>query len=53
MKLLDQIRQVMRLKHYSYRTEQCYASWVQQFIRFHKRGDEWRHPNTMGAAEVE
>jgi integron integrase len=49
MKLLDQVRQVLRVKHYSYRTEQCYVGWITRFIRF----QGLRHPNTMGAAEVE
>ena len=49
MKLLDQVRQSARVKHFSYRTEQAYVYWVERFIRFHGI----RHPNTMGAAEVE
>jgi hypothetical protein len=36
-KLLEQMRDVMRLKHYSYRTEQTYCDWVERFIRFHFR----------------
>ena len=36
LKLLDQIREVMRLKHYSLRTEQTYADWVRRFVHFHK-----------------
>ncbi|MGC8827326.1 MAG: phage integrase N-terminal SAM-like domain-containing protein, partial [Anaerolineae bacterium] len=31
-KLLDQLREVLRLKHYSYRTEQAYVDWVRRFI---------------------
>src|SRR5262245_40550182 len=49
MKLLDQVRQVARVKHFSYRTEQCYVHWAERYIRFHGI----RHPNTMGAPEVE
>jgi site-specific recombinase XerD len=49
MKLLDQVRQAVRVKHFSYRTEQCYVHWIERFIRFHGI----RHPNTMGAPEVE
>lgn len=49
MKLLDQVRQVARVRHFSYRTEQAYAYWIERFIRFHGI----RHPNTMGAEEVE
>ena len=44
MKLLDQVREVLRLKHYSYRTEQCYIAWIVRFIRHHGL----RHLNTMG-----
>jgi integron integrase len=53
MKLLDQVRQSLRVKHYSYRTEQCYLRWIEQYVRFHKRGDAWRHPASLGAREVE
>src|SRR5262249_39618035 len=49
MKLLDQLREATRVKHFSYRTEQCYVYWAERFIRFHGI----RHPNTMGAPEVE
>jgi len=48
-KLLDQMRDRIRVKHYSIRTEQVYCEWVKQFIRFHR----YRHPVEMGASEVE
>ena len=35
-KLLDQMREVMRLKHYSIRTEQTYVDWVRRYVRFHQ-----------------
>ncbi len=48
-KLLDQLREVLRLKHYSYRTEQAYLRWIQRFILFHNK----RHPREMGAPEIQ
>jgi integrase len=36
LKLLDQVREVMRLKHYSIRTERCYCDWIRRYIHFHK-----------------
>lgn len=48
-KLLDQLREVLRLKHYSYRTEEAYTDWVRRFILFHNK----RHPNEMGAPEIQ
>lgn len=48
-KLLDQVRDAIRLKHYSYRTEQSYVGWIRRFILFHNK----RHPQEMGIAEVE
>jgi len=48
-RLLDQMRDRIRVKHYSIRTEQVYCEWVKHFIRFHR----YRHPADMGAAEVE
>ena len=47
-KLLDQMRDVMRVKHYSFRTEQTYCDWVERFIRFHGM----RHPRDLGEPEV-
>jgi site-specific recombinase XerD len=47
-KLLDQVRDRIRLKHYSIRTEQAYVDWIRRFILFHHK----RHPSEMGAAEV-
>ena len=47
-KLLDHVRDVMRLKHYSLRTERTYCDWIARFIRFH----ELRHPRDMGEAEL-
>jgi integron integrase len=49
LRLLDQLRQRIRYKHYSLRTEKAYLFWVRRFIRFH----ELKHPRTMGVAEVE
>ena len=48
-KLLDQVRDKIRFKHYSIRTEQAYLDWIRRFILFHKK----RHPAEMGASEVE
>ena len=50
LKLMDQVRQVMRYHHYAYRTEQTYCDWILRFIRFH--GSK-RHPKDMGKSEVE
>ena len=36
LKLLDQIREVMRLKHYSLRTERTYGDWVRRYVHFHQ-----------------
>ena len=36
LKLLDQVREVMRLKHYSIRTEQCYCDWIRRYVKFHR-----------------
>ncbi len=48
-KLLDQMRQALRARHYSYRTEQAYIHWVRRFILFHGK----RHPAEMGVPEIE
>ncbi len=48
-KLLDQVRNSLRQKNYSYRTEQTYPGWIKRFILFHDK----RHPNEMGEKEIE
>lgn len=48
IKLIDRVREAMRLKHYSLRTERTYSDWIERFIRFH----DLRHPREMGEAEV-
>jgi integron integrase len=47
-KLLDRVRQTMRVNRYSPRTEEVYVEWIKRFIRFHGV----RHPQEMGAEEV-
>ncbi len=47
-KLLDRVRQHLRARHYSIRTEQAYIDWIRRFILFHGK----RHPNEMGEAEI-
>ena len=48
-KLLELVRETLRTKHYSYRTEQAYVDWIKRFIIFHNK----RHPRDMGAEEVQ
>ena len=53
-KLLDQVRNVLRRKHYSIRTERAYVDWIKRFIRFHKTAQgTFRHPRDMGEPEIE
>lgn len=47
-KLLDQVRYVIRVKHFSIRTEDAYVHWIRKFILFHGK----RHPLEMGETEV-
>ncbi|WP_421621848.1 integron integrase [Alkalilimnicola ehrlichii] len=45
---LDQVRDAIRVRHYSIRTEQAYLTWIRRYILFHGK----RHPGEMGAAQV-
>ena len=47
-RLLDRVRQAIRLRHYSRRTEQAYIGWIRRFIVFHGK----RHPRELGEREV-
>jgi len=44
-RLLDDVRDVIRIKHYSIRTEQAYLQWIRRYILFHGK----RHPRELGA----
>ena len=46
--LLDRVRQAIRPRHYSSRTEEAYVGWIRRFILFHKK---W-HPADMGEMET-
>ena len=46
---MDALRDKLRVKQYSYKTEQAYLDWTERFIRFHKL----RHPSEMGKSEIE
>ena len=48
-KLLDQVRDKLRVKHYSIRTEHAYVDWIKRYIIFHGK----RHPKNMGARDIE
>ena len=43
-KLLEEVRALIRTRHYSYRTEEAYLNWIRQYILFHRK----RHPTEMG-----
>ena len=48
-KLLDHVRDILRLKHYACATEKSYLAWVRKYILFHQK----RHPKEMGKTEIE
>jgi integron integrase len=50
LKLMDQVRQVLRYHHYAYRTEQTYCEWIVRFIKFHGAKI---HPAEMGKSHIE
>jgi len=47
-KLLDEVRDSIRVRHYSIRTEEAYVRWIKEYIFFHDK----RHPAEMGEREV-
>src|SRR5512145_1096004 len=47
-RLLDQVRDAVRARHYSRRTEKAYVAWIRRYILFHGK----RHPAEMGAPEL-
>ena len=48
-KLLDIVRDKIRFKHYSMKTEKSYTGWIKHYILFHHK----KHPIEMGKAEIE
>lgn len=53
-RLLDQLRECLRYRHYSHNTEKSYVYWVRLFVRWSARASgAMRHPRGMGAADVQ
>ncbi len=54
-KLLDQMREKLRVLHYAGKTEKSYVAWVERFLRYHEDRNRgvWRHPTELGKAEIE
>ena len=48
-KLLDRVREKLRVKHYAYATEKTYIFWIKRFIFFHNK----KHHKDMGVTEIE
>ena len=48
-KFLDQVRDVLRVKHYAYRTEKAYVFWIRRFILFHEK----KHPSEMNSKQIQ
>ncbi len=48
-KLLEEVLDFIRMKHYSIKTEEAYLSWIKRYILFHNK----RHPKDMGKPEIE
>lgn len=48
-KFLDRVREQLRLRHYSLRTEETYIGWIKRYIKFHG----YRHPRDLGPNEIE
>jgi site-specific recombinase XerD len=48
-KLLDWVREAIRLKHYSIRAEEAHVDWIKRYILFHDK----QHPQEMGTPEIE
>ena len=47
-RLLDRVRQALRTRHYSPRTEDTYVGWIKRFILFHNK----RHPEELGERDI-
>lgn len=50
LRLMDQVRQVLRYHHYAYRTEHTYCDWILRFSKFHGCKT---HPKDMGKIEID
>ena len=51
-KLMDQLREVMRVKHYRLRMEAAYGQWVRRYLKFHRDAvGTWRHPRDLAPTD--
>ncbi len=53
MKLLDQVRSELRMRHLAAATEKAYVNWILDFLKFHRqRSGDWQHPDEMGNNDI-
>ncbi len=50
LRLMDQVREVLRYYHYAYKTEQTYCEWIVRYVKFHNSN---KHPGDMGKKEID
>ena len=50
LKLMDQVREVLRYHHYAYRTESTYCDWIVRYIKYF---GAHKHPRDMGKTEID
>lgn len=57
MKLMEQVHETLRRRHYSFRTEQAYSVWIERYLRFHRDRSapmgRWKRPDRLGEAGIE
>jgi len=51
-RLRDQFHEVARFRHLSPRTETAYWGWVVRFLKFHRKGGQWRHPRELAPVKI-
>lgn len=50
--LKEQFHEVAAFKHLSGRSQDAYWSWVVRFLKFHRKGSDWRHPRELAPEEI-
>ncbi len=51
-RLKDQFHEVARFRHLSPRTEEAYWDWVLRFLKFHRKGVQWKHPRELAPSDI-
>ena len=52
MRVIQRFQRTAKLRHLAESTTRCYQEWIEDYLRYHRNGTEWRHPRDLKGPEL-